>query len=271
MEYAHDLNGFLNAFHPEPLKPGEEMERFYYGETMPVRTGDPVASPIRMIAEGCKAPDRNSLFLLFGHRGCGKSTELNKMSEGLRAEGYRVRTVNCAADLDLLHVVYSDILILMGDELIRLAQEVGCRLDGDTAERFLHFWDEKTEMGGTTKDFSFEEEIGAEVSTPEIFSKVLSFFARLKSGVKYSQEIRTEYKRKLDKRLGDWTAMLNALADQIAEKCSQHKPILILEDLDKLPQEELTWDIFLTHATALTGFTFPVIYTFPIALSYDPR
>ena len=47
-------------------------------------------------------------------------------------------------------------------------------------------------------------------------------------------------------------------------------PILIFEDLDKLNPED-AWKVFYNYAAVLSGMDFPVIYTFPIALSYDSR
>lgn len=41
---------------------------------MEYRTSDKYCSPIEDILEGCKDLERNSAFLLLGHRGCGKST-----------------------------------------------------------------------------------------------------------------------------------------------------------------------------------------------------
>ena len=38
--------------------------------------------------------------------------------------------------------------------------------------------------------------------------------------------------------------------------------------MDKLNPED-AWKVFLNYAAILSGMSFPVVYTFPIALSYD--
>ena len=48
------------------------------------------------------------------------------------------------------------------------------------------------------------------------------------------------------------------------------RPIIIFEDLDKLNPED-AWRVFYNYAAILSGMKFPVIYTFPIGLSYDAR
>jgi hypothetical protein len=47
-------------------------------------------------------------------------------------------------------------------------------------------------------------------------------------------------------------------------------PILIFEDLDKMNIKE-AWEIFSNYASPLSQMPFPIIYTFPIGLSYDHR
>lgn len=60
------------------------------------------------------------------------------------------------------------------------------------------------------------------------------------------------------------------MAGEIAEKADGKNPIIIFEDLDKLNPED-AWKVFYNYAAVLSGMAFPVIYTFPIGLSYDTR
>lgn len=60
------------------------------------------------------------------------------------------------------------------------------------------------------------------------------------------------------------------MAKEIAKKADGNKPIIIFEDLDKLNPDD-AWKVFYNYAAILSGMTFPVIYTFPIGLSYDVR
>ena len=60
------------------------------------------------------------------------------------------------------------------------------------------------------------------------------------------------------------------VAKEIAKKADGNKPIIIFEDLDKLNPDD-AWKVFYNYAAILSGMTFPVIYTFPIGLSYDAR
>lgn len=196
MKYANHIPEMINAFSPAPLQ-REQMKEFYCEDTMEYRTSDKYDSPIKDIFDGCKNSDECSAYLLLGHRGCGKSTELNRMSQELCAKDYSVKTINCSMDLDLFNIVYSDLFILMG-------------------------------------------------------------------------EARKEYRKRISVRSSEWIGILGCVAEEISKKKEGKRPIIIFEDLDKLNPED-AWKVFYNYAAVLSGMKFPVIYTFPIGLSYDAR
>ena len=141
MKYANQIADIINAFQPKPLEI-KELGEFYFEGTMAERTGDPYDSPIQDIQDACKQISPSNVFLLLGHRGCGKSTELNHMSQHLETEHYPVRTIQCAADLDLTSPVYEDLLILMGDALLDIADKQECELDPELRELLKNYWNE---------------------------------------------------------------------------------------------------------------------------------
>ena len=124
MKYADQVSDMINAFSPDPLKI-DQMKDFYCKDTMEYRMSDKYSSPMEDIFDSCQNPGELSSFLLLGHRGCGKSTELNRMTERLEKRGYPVKTITCSMDLDLFNIVYSDLFILMGEALLELADESG--------------------------------------------------------------------------------------------------------------------------------------------------
>ena len=88
MRYANEITEIINAFSPEPLK-ADQMDEFYCGDTMELRMGDKYSSPMEDIFDLCQEAEKGKAFLLLGHRGCGKSTELNKISTELRRKDIR--------------------------------------------------------------------------------------------------------------------------------------------------------------------------------------
>ncbi|MEH2951592.1 P-loop NTPase fold protein [Candidatus Merdisoma sp. JLR.KK011] len=269
MKYADRVSEIINAFSPEPLKI-EQMEDFYCKNTMEYRMSDKYSSPMEDIFDICQDPREQNACLLLGHRGCGKSTELNRMSEELKKKGYQVKTITCSMDLDLFNIVYSDLFILMGEALLELADESGCRMDRVLLEEIEHFWIEGEEITTSQEITAASLETGITAETPGILAKVLKLFAKMKTDLKFNEETRKEYRNKISIRSSEWIEMLSRVSEMIAAKLGGKRPIIIFEDLDKLNPED-AWKVFYHYAAVLSGMSFPVIYTFPIGLSYDAR
>lgn len=269
MKYANQVSEIINAFSPAPLKL-EQMDEFYCKGTMEYRTSDKYDSPIEDILDSCRNSEENAAFLLLGHRGCGKSTELNRMSLKLISEGYCVKTIACGMDLDLFNIVYSDLFILIGEALLEIAEELECAIDEQLLDDIMDFWCEGTETVTSKESGALSLSAGMTVQTGGIWGKIMKIFAEIKSDLKFNEEVRKEYRRKISVRSSEWIRILGCVSDEIAKEAEGKYPIIIFEDLDKLNPED-AWKVFYNYAAILSGMRFPVIYTFPIGLSYDAR
>lgn len=269
MKYAEHIYEIINAFSPAPLQM-DQMDEFYCKDTMEYRTSDKYNSPIEDIFDSCRNPEKSTAFLLLGHRGCGKSTELNKMSQKLISQGYCVKTVACGIDLDLFNIVYSDLFILMGEALVEIADNLKCKIDKNILNDMIDFWSEGIETVTTQEFGSIASEAGVSVNNGGFFSGILNIFAKIKTDLKFNEEVRKEYRRKISVRSSEWIQILGHISEEIARNTEGKRPIIIFEDLDKLNPED-AWKVFYNYAAMLSGMKFPVIYTFPIGLSYDAR
>lgn len=266
---AADLSGIIAAFKAAPLD-GNDLDKFYC-ETMETRTGDKYSSPIEDIYEACTMPSDRNAFLLLGHRGSGKSTELNRMAEKLRAEGYYVESIQCALDLDMNNIVHTDLLILMGSALLKIAEEQNCYLGNNLEERIIKYWtveEEKCREIGMESNLALSGEASAGIGG--LLSKILTFMASLKSDLKFNEEIRNVYREKVSRRASEWINIITEIADRLTANNDQKQPVIIFEDLDKLNPED-AGKIFYSYSAVLSGVSFPVIYTFPISMSYEAR
>lgn len=269
MKYATQLSEMINAFSPAPLQI-DQMNEFYCENTMEYRTSDKYNSPIEDIFDSCQNEEECAAFLLLGHRGCGKSTELNRMSERLIDKGYYVKTVHCGMDLDLLNIVHSDLFILMGEALIQIAQELQCKIKKSLLEQITTFWYEGTETIISQEAEGLCAEVGASAEVKGIFTNILGLFGQIKTNLKFNEETRKEYRRKINVCTSEWIKILGLVSEEITKQTQGKRPIIIFEDLDKLNPED-AWKVFYNYVPSLSGMKFPVIYTFPIGLSYDAR
>lgn len=269
MKYATQISEVINAFSPAPLKINQ-MKEFYCDGTMEYRTSDKYSSPIEDIFDICQNPEGCAAVLLLGHRGCGKSTELNRMTERLNLKGYHVKTIACSMDLDLFNIVHSDLFILMGEALLEIAEELNCKVDECILDDIMNFWNEGTEILISQSQEAASLETSVSVETGGIFANILNIFAKIKADLRLNEETRKEYRKKINIRSSEWIQILRSLSKEITEKMGGKQPIIIFEDLDKLNPED-AWRVFYNYAAILSGMEFPVIYTFPIGLSYDGR
>lgn len=268
MKYAGEVSEIINAFSPEPLK-RDEMEQFYCGDTMEYRMSDKYSSPMEDILDACQMKEAEHIFLLLGHRGCGKSTELNRMSEELAAKGYPVKTIACSMDLDLFNLIYSDLFILMGEALLKIAEESGCKLGKKLLSDIGSFWDEGIRTMVVREQGAVSLETGISAGASGLLSNLLGLFAKIRAELKFNEETREEYRKRISTHSSEWVSLLSRVAEEI-DKAAGKLPVIIFEDLDKLNPED-AWRIFYNYAAVLSGMPFPVIYTFPIGLSYDTR
>lgn len=269
MKYANQIKEIINAFSPEPLQ-SNQMKEFYCEETMEFRMSDKYSSPMEDIFDICQEPGGRKAFLLLGHKGCGKSTELNRLSEQFKAQGYCVKTVVCSTDLDLFNIVYSDLFILMGEALLEMAKESRCHIKKEILDKITYFWLDGTEIYTSQEVATCAVETGIGAETTGILVKVLDLFAKLKTDLKFNEETRKEYRKKISTKSSEWIRLLSQVSAEIAKKAGGKQPIIVFEDLDKLNPEDAR-EIFYNYAAILTGMSFPIIYTFPIGLSYDTR
>ncbi len=145
---------------------------------MEYRTSDKYTSPIEDIFETCTENQEPHAFLLLGHRGCGKSTELNHLSSRLINNGCPVKTIACSLDLDLLNLVYSDLFILMGEALLQIANETNCALNQELTNKINEFWDQATKISVSQELAATSVESGLSMKTPSTFFTFFLFFCK---------------------------------------------------------------------------------------------
>ena len=268
MKYANAIEDFLAAFGPEPLSDGE-IKNFYYDGTMENRTGDPYESPIDDIHDGCTS-GISKAYLLLGHKGCGKSTELNVLREKLEARGYRVKAVRCALEMDMINPATWDLLVLMAEKLLQIADETNCKLDAKILQSLSEFWDDEKEIREIIEERNISAEAGAAVESPSLLKIVLNIFAKVSAELKLGKTTRKEIRSTVEKRASQWISYINFIADKVADTLGGKRPVLIVEDVDKIDPKHV-WELFYNYAAILSQMPFSVVYTFPISLSYSAQ
>ncbi|MCL2624219.1 MAG: ATP-binding protein [Planctomycetaceae bacterium] len=256
MKFAHNLGDFALAFEPEALS-GKDLDEFYYKDTMPIRMGDDYVSPMNNIFISCKQPKSQNAHLLLGHIGCGKSTELNELKRRFEADGYMVSVIRCVSEAALPNIVDSDLLILLGKHLCKIAEDAQCPLSESLLTKIEKFWKE-IEIVETR---NIDRNLG-------IKGKISALFLGLSNELRFGYAKRATIRERVKNSASEWVGYMNEVSGHITQHFYGKQPIVIFEDLGRLSAEK-AWEIF--DNNSLSQMSFPIIYTCPISLSYYPK
>ncbi|MDR1687979.1 MAG: hypothetical protein LBS21_05125 [Clostridiales bacterium] len=163
-------------------------------------------------------------------------------------------------------VAYWDLLVLLGKHLCEIATEINCNLPADLLDNLNNFWkdEEITETKNKSANLAVMGKISSE--TPKIL-QIISMFAGLSSELRFGSDKKEILREKIKKSTAQWIGYIREISDYISDSLGGKQPIIIFEDLDKLTPDK-AWEIF---NNPLSQMPFPVIFTFPISLSYDTK
>jgi energy-coupling factor transporter ATP-binding protein EcfA2 len=247
MPKATNLIEAYNNFVVEPLKTEEEFRDFY------VARPKNAPSPIEELKDRIENADSAKKYLFLGFRGCGKSTELNRLSRLIDRNRFLLVSYSIR-ELDVSDFDFRDFFGSMALKIYDIAEK-DIELEKDIKDDFLDFMMHITKV--SEKDVTKYRGMGISFSN----------FILLKLG----REAKTrEYIRKeLETKISDLIQKLNWLTMEVETKSSK-RIVVIVDDLDKLTRVEQAEDFFYKNYGLLIQPNCFVIYTFPIPLTFNP-
>ncbi|RJS73338.1 hypothetical protein CW714_03300 [Methanophagales archaeon] len=247
MPKATNLIEAYNNFVVEPLKTVEEFRDFY------VERPKGAPSPIEELKDRIENAESAKKYLFLGFRGCGKSTELNRLSRALDENRFLIVSYSIR-ELDVSDFDFRDFFASMALKIYDTAEKE-IELERDIKDDFREFMMRITKV--SEEDITRYREAGIS------FSK----FILLKLG----REAKTrEYIRKeLETKISDLIQRLKWLTMEVESK-SNKKVVVIVDDLDKLARGQQAEVFFYKNYGLLIQPNCFVIYTFPIPLTFNP-
>ena len=270
IQKAEKLGDFLKVFRPAALI-DSDFSLFYYDGTMPIRTGDECASPFDDLFEECTTTLVKNAHLLMGHSGSGKSTELYDLKRKLDKDGYPTIIIDFMAETDFHKASCWDIMLLITEGLCQIADAHSDKvsLPKGTLEAVLNYLkrdETKVDEVGVHREAGVSGGISA--ATPAILKGLINAIASFRLEVKANSASRTTITEKMEKRASEWITYIAEISDNLVYGLSGKHPVLIFENIDKCRPEKA---LEILQYPYLSEMPFPIIYTLPISLSYDPR
>jgi len=259
------IDRFFKDFSPQPLEGGDAN----YVDLFKVRGSNPIKSLARKLVAGPKAKQH---ILFSGFTGCGKSTELNKLSKHLIDEhDFIIIHLDIIEDIDPINVTYVELLPLAMQKLFFAAHLHKIKINTDLLDSILYWKDDKE----IKKVKEFTKSAEAEAGTEAKYSLLgfFKFYGGLTASMSTSRAAKETITSIIEPRLSDLINHCNDLIKEIKqnlEEANKKGLLIIIENMDKLSRER-SENLFYDHNNVLTALKANIIYTFPIALRHSDK
>ncbi|MGB7002229.1 MAG: hypothetical protein WBE22_09540 [Halobacteriota archaeon] len=220
------------------------------------RAGKPLNKLIRALMRQHRQPPK---YFFSGHRGCGKSTELNRLAaaEEINNKFFIVKySVKDVCDVNNLN--YVDVLFSMGAQLYIQYIGAGKELEPELIKE-LESW-------GRSIELELEKTKSAGVSVKGWIS---AFFLSIQAKIKSESTTRKIIREQIEPKLSELIDKINLIIADIEGK-EQKNVLVIIDDLDK-PSLEQAKAIFYNNYTAITQPACHIVYTVPISIFFVPE
>lgn len=214
--------------------------------------------------------------LISGHRGSGKSTELQQLKAQLQKDGFFVVYLDAEEVLDLSEIKYQDVLVVITKAIEEELRTNGLELNAKLRQELDLWFAEHILLEENREDWeaSLKTEFGIEAKIPFLARVLAAITGQIKSGSSRREEIRL----KVERELRIFIERLNTLiiaARQIIRDGNFHDLVVIVDGLEKMQfREEKDGRsnhsiLFIEHAEQLNSPQCHIVYTVPIFLAFN--
>lgn len=276
-----DLSRFYKACNPsKTLDMANEEDRQYYIDFSDVRGGDIIRELKRTIS--LLAGDEPTCQLFTGHIGCGKSTELLRLREELKQQGFHVVYFESSQDLDMADVDITEILLSVARQVSESLEKVKISVQPRRGFKDL--------LKGAADMLQTPIELSGEVGVPgigtlsgstegELGFSLPGGIGSITAKAKHSPKLRHQLRQYLEPRTNN---ILEAINKELLEPANQQLKqqgkkglVVIVDNLDRLDNTRKPSGrtqpeyIFVDRGEQLRKLNCHVVYTIPLALIFS--
>lgn len=198
-------------------------------------------------------------YFFAGHRGCGKSTELNRLVESPKInEKYWPVKFSVKEVCDFNDLSHIEVLLAMGTQIFHQYTERGGQIKADLLAQ-LEKWKGSTIEQLREKGAVFESGAGFDIG---------QFLLSALLKVKTEHVTRQTMRQVIEPRLSELIEIINLMSVEIQAQ-SKRQLLVVIEDLDK-PPLKIARALFEDSLTNLMQPICAIVYTIPMSIYFDP-
>ncbi|HLP47680.1 MAG TPA: P-loop NTPase fold protein, partial [Candidatus Kapabacteria bacterium] len=240
----------------------------FYVDTTAGRGENPTKTLIRQMGNN---QAKNFKILFAGFKGCGKSTELLRLKRELD-DHFIIHIFSVLEKLDPNNFSISELMISITTELLVYVQKYHDTMKlSPELEKKLADWSKKTVNEEISYNYA-ERHTGAGVDINAGLGKILNFFAKLSFDFQNGRKFTEISSIETEKTLSDLILHCNLIVAEIKNQLDtigKKNIIIIVDDLEKV-NPAITEKLFFNYSKQLTAIACSFIFTFPIALVFNP-
>jgi energy-coupling factor transporter ATP-binding protein EcfA2 len=241
---------------------GQGLER-YYVDLAPVRKTEAIEGVNTVL--DFQEPGEFCSILFTGHRGCGKSTELQRIRRQWEQD-YRVIYLEANEETDINDAEYTDFYLIVIKQIEASLRAMGLRFDaqlqGDVENWFKEITRENERTVESSVNVAAEASLGAEA--PFLAKLMVKLLAQIKGADKQKTVIRQTLQRDISRLKTDINLLLRDAYHKIKERCPKGF-LLIFDNIDLAPPH-VGEHLFFDYAAQLQELNCTIIYTVPISV-----
>lgn len=248
---------------PAPLE-GKMMR--YFMETDSARDSH---QNTRQLLKQALESENDVRILFYGHRGCGKSTELNKLL-GEVAETFLPVKFDVQTEMPPLSMHAEDLILVILERVFDTLNTHEISVDEHILKGVYDYFAQTTEITEKTREATMQAGAGVDTGN-SVLGNLCGLFATFRSDIKAGGKSESTSVRELRKRPGELLVQANLILGSARNglKDTDQRLLVVIEGLDKVGIEQAR-ELFIENVKLLTGLDTDIVYTIPIWLFHSP-
>ena len=264
LKRATKLSEIPQVFQREPLAP-DEFEEFYV--TVDAERDNFLSRATELKINLEKENIKGNIKILFaGHRGSGKSTELNRLIKDIGSTTFIVK-FSVFEELDVVDLNYIDLVMVMMEQLAYQAEKSDLiDKNSKNLEKIKNWLADVTDIKVEETGYMLDAKAGVKADKG-ILSSLIGLIAEFKAVIKAASSNKTEYRLKIEKKIALLTKYCNLMINEITQNLKKQgkKLLIVIEDIDKV-EIPRAHEIFFEHSGILYELNVRIIFTVSIVV-----